>query len=60
MKPNESKTLPIGLTNFIGRYSTDWGPLLAGLVVATIPTVLFYFVFHRNLIRGATIGSIKG
>lgn len=60
MKPNAAKTLPIGLTNFIGRYSTDWGPLLAGLVVATIPTILFYFVFHRNLIRGATIGSIKG
>ena len=60
MKPNAAKTLPIGLTNFIDRYSTNWGPLLAALVVAIIPTIIFYAIFHKNIVKGATVGSLKG
>ena len=59
-KNNIAKTIPVGLMNFKGQYYTDWGPLLAAMVVAILPPVIFYFIFHRNIIKGMTAGSIKG
>ncbi len=59
-KNNIAKTIPVGLMNFKGQYYTDWGPLLATMVVAILPPVIFYFIFHRNIIKGMTAGSIKG
>jgi len=46
--------------NFKGQYYTDWGPMLATMVVAILPPVIFYFIFHRNIIKGMTAGAIKG
>lgn len=59
-KNNIAKTIPVGLMNFKGQYYTDWGPLLAAMVVAILPPVIFYFIFHRNIIKGMTAGAIKG
>ena len=42
------------------RYLINRGPMMAGLVVAIIPTIIFYFIFHRNLMKGAAVGAIKG
>ena len=42
-----------------GRYLLEWGPMMAGLVVAIIPTIIFYFIFHRNLMKRMTVGLIK-
>lgn len=60
MRHNASKTLPVGLMNFKGQYLIEWGPMMAGLVVAIIPTTIFYFIFHRNLIKGISVGAVKG
>ena len=60
MTDNSVKTLPVGLLAFRGEYVVDWGPLLAAMVVVIVPTIIFYFIFHRNIVKGVTAGSIKG
>ena len=60
MRANDSKTLPVGLMGFKGRYQVDWGPMMAALVIAIIPSLIFYAVFNRNLLKGISAGAIKG
>jgi raffinose/stachyose/melibiose transport system permease protein len=53
------KTLPQGLTIFMGEYNTDWGVLFAGLSLATLPITLVYIVLSRHFIAGMTQGAVK-
>ncbi len=53
------KTLPQGLTVFMGEYNTDWGVLFAGLTLAAAPIILAYVLLSRQFIAGMTQGAIK-
>ena len=57
---NESlKTLPQGLTSFIGEYTTDWGVMFAGLTVAAAPITIVYILLSKQFINGMTSGAVK-
>jgi multiple sugar transport system permease protein len=56
--PNHD-TLPIGLAQFIGAHTTAWGPLFAGSVIATIPSVLVFMLSQRWFRRGVSLGGIR-
>jgi len=53
------KTLPLGLTVFMGQYSTDWAVLFAGLSLAALPVVVVYIFMSRQFIAGLTAGALK-
>ena len=53
------KTLPQGLTVFMGEFNTDWGVLFAGLTLAAAPIVALYLVLSRQFVAGMTQGAIK-
>jgi raffinose/stachyose/melibiose transport system permease protein len=53
------KTLPLGLTVFMGQYSTDWAVLYAGLTIAALPVIVLYVLLSRQFIAGLTAGAIK-
>jgi multiple sugar transport system permease protein len=53
-------TAPLGLALFVVRNRTSWDMLLAGSVIATLPMILAFLVFQRHLIRGLTVGAVKG
>jgi multiple sugar transport system permease protein len=57
---NAAETLPIGMRNFIGNYSQDYGQLMAAGVVSTIPVLLAFFATQRWLVRGLQAGAVKG
>ena len=58
---NKVKTLPIGLSNFVGQHSTDWGAMGACLVMASIPTIVIYLIFSEQVEKALTIGgAVKG
>lgn len=59
IQTDSRKTLPQGLTTFMGEYTTDWGMLFAGLTVATIPITLVYIALSGQFIRGMTQGGLK-
>lgn len=60
MRNNAVKTLPVGLMGFKGRYVVEWGPMMAALVIAIIPTIIFYIIFNKSLLKGISAGAIKG
>lgn len=53
------KTLPQGLTVFMGEYNTDWGVLFAGLTLSALPIIAVYIVLSRQFIEGMTQGAVK-
>jgi raffinose/stachyose/melibiose transport system permease protein len=56
---DDLKTLPQGLTTFMGEYTTDWGALFAGLTLSAAPIIIIYIVLSRQFISGMTSGAIK-
>ncbi|MDQ1234608.1 raffinose/stachyose/melibiose transport system permease protein [Paenibacillus sp. SORGH_AS306] len=53
-------TLPVGLTRFAGEYTTDYAPMFAAIMIATIPTVVLFAVFNKQVLAGMAEGAIKG
>ncbi|AJY45484.1 carbohydrate ABC transporter permease [Martelella endophytica] len=59
LQNDDLKTLPQGLTGFMGEYTTNWGVLFAGLTFAAAPITILYIVLSRQFISGMTSGAIK-
>jgi raffinose/stachyose/melibiose transport system permease protein len=55
----ETKTITLGVQQFIGQYVTDWNAVLASLTLAIVPILGLYVLFSRQLIRGLTAGAVK-
>jgi raffinose/stachyose/melibiose transport system permease protein len=53
------KTLPQGLTVFMGEFTTNWGVLFTGLSLAALPITLVYIALSRHFIAGITQGAVK-
>ena len=54
------RTLPVGIMSFAGQYSTDWGLIGAGMVIATLPTILIYFILSNQVQESLVAGAVKG
>jgi raffinose/stachyose/melibiose transport system permease protein len=53
------KTLPVGMIAFEQAHNTDYPALLAGLSLISVPTLLVYAIFNRQVIRGVIAGAVK-
>jgi raffinose/stachyose/melibiose transport system permease protein len=60
LNDEEKYTLPLGTMQFFGQYTANWSRLMAFIVVAMLPAVLFYLLAERHIISGLTGGAIKG
>ena len=56
----EYKTLTVGLMSLVGEYATSWGPIGAGLVIATIPSIIGYMLVSKKLPESISAGAVKG
>lgn len=55
------KTIPIAIQYLKGGYgSIDWGAMMAMLVLAIIPIVVFYLACQKHIIEGVAAGAVKG
>lgn len=54
------RTITTGLTLFIIEDVFFWGPMMAAAFLSTIPPVLIYLVFQRWVVKGLTLGGVKG
>ena len=48
------KTLPIGILQLQGEFTSDWPALMAGLSVATLPIILLFLLLQRSFVRSLT------
>lgn len=55
-----AKTLPLGIFNWVSYEEIKWGELTASAVLAMLPVIVFYFFVQRALVRGLTMGAVKG
>lgn len=53
-------TLPVGVNNLQGMFSSNWRFIAAGSILATIPIVIFFLAMQRYFISGETEGAVKG
>jgi glucose/mannose transport system permease protein len=59
--PNpQAQPITVALNNLSGSYSIDWNVVMAGALVAALPTALVYIFLGRYFIRGLLAGSVKG
>ncbi len=55
-----AKTLPVAISEFAGRYTTDFGLVAAGGIIAALPPVLVAVAFQRYVVSGMSAGAVKG
>jgi ABC-type glycerol-3-phosphate transport system permease component len=53
------KTLPLGLAGFLGQDTTDWGAVMAGSAVTTLPALLLFLPLQSRLSSGLAAGAVK-
>jgi glucose/mannose transport system permease protein len=59
--PNPTaQPVTVALNNLSGSFSVDWNVVMAGAVVAALPTALVYIFLGRFFVRGLLAGSVKG
>ncbi len=54
------RTVPLGLLNFQGQFSSSQTQLNAGILIGIMPVLIVYMLFQRYLVSGLTAGAIKG
>jgi multiple sugar transport system permease protein len=59
MRSVENYTLPLALRSLQSPVNTEWGALMAGSAIATIPLLILFAVSSRQLIAGLTAGAVK-
>ena len=53
-------TVPLGMALFSVKNRPAWDLLMAGGVLATIPVLIVFVLFQRQLVKGITLGGVKG
>ena len=57
---SQRQTIPVGLMVFSDGLMTNWGVVMAGMVIACLPIIVLFIVMQKSFIRGITAGSVKG
>ena len=56
---DDLKTLPVGLAGIVGQYQIDWGFLLSGAVLASLPVIILFVFIGKYFVSGLTEGAVK-
>src|SRR5574341_155986 len=57
---DEAMTLPVGIAGRVTQYGIKWGAMSAAAVVAMTPILAFALSVQRYLVRGLSLGAVKG
>ncbi len=53
-------TLPVGVNNLQGMFSSNWRYIAAGSIISTIPIIIFFLAMQKYFISGENEGAVKG
>ena len=56
----EELTISVGIATMQGENSTDFGLLMAGSALASIPIIIVFLIFQKYFTKGITMGAVKG
>lgn len=57
---NESKTIALGIASKLSEMSNDYGLIMAGAALASVPIIIVFLCFQRYFTQGITMGAVKG
>ena len=57
---NAARTITTGLVNFMSADVFFWGPLMASTILSALPPVIMFLLFQRWVVKGLTLGAVKG
>jgi len=57
---DELRTIPVGLSMYVGKLDVNWGQMTAGGMIALLPTIAMFAIVQRYVVEGLTAGSVKG
>ena len=57
---SENVTAQLTLFSFMSQFSSQWNLLFADVVIITIPPLIMFMFFQRQIVSGMTAGAIKG
>jgi len=57
---DKMRTIPIGLSYFVGQYGTAWNLLMAGSVIALLPVLVIYLLAQKTFVQGITLTGMGG
>ena len=60
LQTQDMRTLPMMIRVFCAQYSTDYSPMMAGLVMSISPMLIFYLLCQKQILAGVVQGSVKG
>lgn len=56
----DTRPLPVAVFSFISYTLVDWGGLMAAATVVTLPVLIMILFVQKHMVRGLTLGSVKG
>ena len=57
---DDAMTLPVGIAGRVTQYGIKWGAMSAASVVAIVPILTFALAVQKYLVRGLSLGAVKG
>lgn len=57
---DENATVQLTLYNFMSQYTTQWNLLFTNILLITIPPLIVFLFFNRQIVAGMTSGAVKG
>lgn len=55
-----ARVLTIGIKEYFGQHTTDWGGLMATSVILTLPVIALFLYLQKHLVKGLLAGALKG
>ena len=56
----KTKTLVLSAYTFVGQFNTQWHYAMTAMVLAVLPSILFFILLQKNIVEGVVAGAVKG
>lgn len=60
LSQQKTRTLPIAVYNFLSYVEVDWGAVMAAAVTIMAPAIILTMFFQKYVVKGLTMGAVKG
>ena len=60
LSKSNNLTISLGIATMQAENSTDFGIIMAGAALASLPIILVFLVFQKYFTKGITMGAVKG
>jgi ABC-type glycerol-3-phosphate transport system permease component len=54
------RTISVAIASFIGEFTTEWNQVMAAAAIGTVPVIIIFLFFQKQLMQGLTGGAVKG